>query len=52
MHNANIESEQKENLLICDIADEVLETAAEAEREIGGNITWYYCPTELTICRV
>jgi len=54
VHKANVESEQdrEENLLICEIADEVLEKAADAEREIAGNITWYYCPTGLTICRV
>ena len=41
----------EEDLLICDIADQTLETAAATERDIVGNITWYYCPTGLTICR-
>jgi hypothetical protein len=41
-----------ENILICDVSDEALEKAADAERATAGKITWYYCPTGLTICRV
>ena len=42
---------EEENMLICDVSDEVLETAADTARENAGNITWYYCPSGLTICR-
>jgi hypothetical protein len=42
---------EEENILICDVSDEALETAADTERENAGKITWYYCPTGLIICR-
>jgi hypothetical protein len=42
---------EEENILISFISDEALEKAAVAERETAGKITWYYCPTGLTICR-
>jgi len=42
---------EEKNLLICDVSDEALEKAADIQKENGGNITWYYCPTGLTICR-
>ncbi|HEX3341308.1 MAG TPA: hypothetical protein VHT68_19270 [Pseudolabrys sp.] len=42
---------EEKNILMCDISDEALETATDAKREIAGKITWYYCPTGLTICR-
>jgi len=49
----NIKQDQteEENMLICDVSDEALETAADIEKENAGNVTWYYCPTGLTICR-
>jgi len=43
---------EEENLLVCDVADEALESAANTGIETGGNITWLYCPTGLTICKV
>jgi|KBSMisStandDraft_5_1062788.scaffolds.fasta_scaffold3299083_1 hypothetical protein len=43
---------EEENILMCTISDEALETAADTEGETAGKITWYYCPTGLTICRV
>jgi hypothetical protein len=54
MNYDNIEQAQteEENLLICNIADEALEKAGDTRREIAGNITWLYCPSGLTICRV
>jgi hypothetical protein len=42
---------EEENLFICDIADEALETAADTRRETGANLTWLHCPTGLSICR-
>lgn len=53
MKHGDIESDQTEaeNLLACAISDEALEKAAGVEREVAANITWYYCPTGLTICR-
>lgn len=52
MNNSSIEYDRsEEELLVCDLSDEVLETAADTERENPGNITWYYCPSGLTICR-
>ena len=53
MNDSNVEVDDSEepNLLICDIADLTLEAAAGTQREIVGKITWYYCPTGLTICR-
>ena len=39
------------NLLVCDIADQTLEAAASTQKETVCKITWYYCPTGLTICR-
>lgn len=53
MNYSSIENDQTEveNLLACDVTDEELETAGAIERESGANITWYYCPTGLTICR-
>ena len=53
MNYTNIKQDQteEENMLICDVSDEALETAAGIETENAGNVTWYYCPTGLTICR-
>ena len=53
MTNSSVEVDDSEepNLLICDIADRALEAAATTDAETVGNITWYYCPTGLTICR-
>lgn len=53
MKDTSVERDQteEEDLLICDIADQTLEAAAATERDIVDNITWYYCPTGLTICR-
>ncbi len=53
MNYTNIKQDQaeEENMLICDVSDEALETAADIEKENAGNITWYYCPTGLTVCR-
>jgi hypothetical protein len=52
MNDVNMERKQREeqNLLACDISDEEMEAAAYAGR-VGENITWYHCPTGLTICR-
>jgi len=54
MNDSSIEVDETEeqNLLICDIADQLLEAAATTKTETRGNITWYYCPTGLTICRL
>jgi len=43
---------EEENMLMCNISDEALETTADSERENMGKITWHYCPTGLIICRV
>lgn len=53
MNYHEIESDQTEveNLFAWEVSDETLETAAGIEREIAANVTWYYCPTGLTICR-
>ena len=53
MNYANIKRDQTEEeyMLICDVSDEALETAADIEKENAENVTWYYCPTGLTICR-
>ena len=53
MNYTDIKPDQTEekNILVCDISDEALETAADTARENAGKITWYYCPTGLTICR-
>jgi hypothetical protein len=52
-YSSSIESDQTEveNLLACDITDEELEKAAAIARGSAANITWYYCPTGLTLCR-
>jgi len=54
MNDSSVEMDESEeqNLLICDIADQLLEAAATTKLETRGNITWYYCPTGLTICRL
>ncbi len=49
--NAEREQNKEENMLICAVSDEALEAAADTARENAGNITWYYCPSGLTICR-
>jgi len=46
------DSDEKQDLLVCDIEDQMLEAAATRGNETVGNITWYYCPTGLTICRL
>ena len=46
-----LDDSEEQNLLICDIADQMLEAAATTKTETRGNITWYHCPTGLTICR-
>jgi hypothetical protein len=53
MNDSSVELDYSEepNVLICDIADQTLEAAASTQRETMGKITWYYCPTGLTICR-
>jgi hypothetical protein len=53
MNYTDIKPDQTEekNILMCDISAEALETATDTERENAGKITWYYCPTGLTICR-
>jgi hypothetical protein len=48
----NPDQTKQKNILVCDISDEALETAADTARENAGKITWYYCPTGLTICRL
>ena len=50
--NSDSDDSQEQNSLLCEIADETLEFAATTEKETIRNITWYYCPTGLTICRV
>ena len=40
-----------EDIFICEISDEALEKAADTEGDNAAKITWYYCPTGLTICR-
>jgi hypothetical protein len=47
-----LDDSEERNLLIYDIEDQMLEAAATTETETIGNITWYYCPTGLTICRL
>ena len=47
-----LDDSEEQNLLIHDIEDQMLEAAATSETETIGNITWYYCPTGLTICRL
>jgi hypothetical protein len=49
--NTKREQTEEENMLIGDVSDDALETAADTARENAGNITWYYCPSGLTICR-
>jgi hypothetical protein len=53
MNCINIKPDRTEekDLLICDVSDEALEKAADTQNEKAVNITWYYCPTGLTICR-
>jgi hypothetical protein len=46
-----LDDSEEQNLLIHGIEDQMLEAAAATETTIG-NITWYYCPTGLTICRL
>jgi hypothetical protein len=43
---------EEENILMCDISDEALETAADTERENAGKITWYYCPSLKALIRL
>ena len=50
--NIKLDQTEEKNLLICDVSDEALEQAADTQKENTGNITWYYCPTGLTICRL
>jgi hypothetical protein len=50
-NSVDLDDSEERNLLVCDIADQILEAAATTETESIGNITWYYCPTGLTICR-
>jgi hypothetical protein len=52
MNDVNIDREQQEeqNLFVCEIPDEEMEASANSGR-VGENITWYHCPTGLTICR-
>jgi hypothetical protein len=50
MNDANMEQQEEQNLLVCDISDEEMEASANPGRG-GENITWYHCPTGLTICR-
>jgi hypothetical protein len=42
---------EEPNILNCDLSDETLESAADV-LENPTNVTWYYCPTGLVICRV
>ncbi len=51
MNYTDQDKDQTEEELVCDLSDEALEAAAGDERQTGGNITWLYCPTGLTICR-
>ncbi len=51
-NSVELHNNKEQNLLICDIADQALEAAAGTQRETVGKITWYYCPTGLTICRL
>ena len=55
MNSDNVElnqtEEAKANLLFSDIADEALEVG-HTRREITENITWAFCPSGLTICRI
>ena len=50
--SVKLDVSEEQNLLIRDIEDQMLEAAATTETETIGNITWYYCPTGLTICRL
>ena len=54
MNYTDIKREETEerDLLICEVSDEAMEKAADTQNETAGNITWYYCPTGLTICRL
>jgi hypothetical protein len=42
---------EEPNIFDCELSDEALETAADVERK-PADLTWYYCPTGLIICRV
>lgn len=50
--SVKLDDSEEQNFLIRDIEDQMLEAAATSETETIGNITWYYCPTGLTICRL
>jgi len=50
--NTNKRDQSEEDLFTCDISDEALETAGNVERKGAENITWYHCPTGLTLCRL
>jgi len=54
MNNRNVERSQteEEKLFFDAIADEAIERAGNTQREIAENITWAFCPSGLTICRV
>ena len=54
MNDSSVEVDESEeqNFGVCDIADQMLEAAATTKPETRGNITRYYCPTGLTICRL
>jgi hypothetical protein len=41
-----------EDIFTHDVSDEALANAGDDERDNAVKITWYYCPTGLTICRV
>jgi hypothetical protein len=50
MNRSNENERDEDSLFVCDISDEALETAG-SERGGAENITWYHCPTGLTLCR-
>ena len=50
--SVKLDDSEEQNFLIRDIEDQMLEAAATSETETIANITWYYCPTGLTICRL
>jgi hypothetical protein len=49
--NVNKRYQSEEDLFMCDISDEALEAAGNVEKAGAENITWYHCPTGLTLCR-
>jgi hypothetical protein len=52
LDNTELNQTEEENLLPQNITDEALETIGHTRKEVTGNITWAYCPSGLTICRV